>query len=414
MSGMTVSVNPSLRATLFAIIVGGVAPLVLADDDPSKREPFYVNNMTLFMDPEPDADKAEGVTPMSEGLWARKFPDGYQFYDRNGVKFTDSRWDLPGVSRTPAMTPDGMMVKKGDAPNGPYYLVKPGGSVVELPANWKFPTAFVDGLAIVDVGEKFKTDYKYVNKDLKIVFPHLSPVPSLFEGENNTIAPLSEELRAYCTKVDGYDRWGYIDRDGKIVIEPQFNEARSFHCGRALVKDSNGNRFFINPEGRKAYEPVWSNYDQVSDYDSNLCAAPGSRFDETDYYDLNGKKVATLKSGSAFHDGYAYCFVFHEDINRNLVHRVDRSFTVLGVVDVTSGDYNPPSYDALGLPHFNSWIADGAAHNGEYFFDYTVGPFSREGLAPATMVTNDGSTLYKGFIDKKGHFVLVYDKKVKK
>lgn len=387
---------------------------IYADDDMSKKEPFYVNGSTIYINPEPDDDKAIGVTPISEGIWGRHFPDGFQLYDTRGLKFTDSRWYLPGTSAVPKMTKWGMIVQKsGDPQPCPYYLLRPDGSVTRCPAEWIYPTEFVDGLAIVGIRKNYQINYKYITPDLKIAFPHLSPSAERFEDKAATTPPLSEGLRAYATKVDYNTLWGYIDANGKIVIEPQFREARSFHCGRALVKDLEGNKFFIDKTGKKAYEPHWEKYDNVSDYDSNICAAPGNRFDETDYYDLHGQKIRTLKRGTPFHDGYAFCFVFDEARNKDIVRQVSKDFSIGREIGVTTGDFNRPSYDEKGIAHFTSRMVDNGPCNGEYFFDYTIGPFSKEGLAPATMVTNDGKTLYKGFVDTAGHFVLVYSKKTK-
>ena len=95
------------------------------------------------------------------------------------------------------------------------------------------------------------------------------------------------------------------------------------------------------------------------------------------------------------------------------MHRVGKDFTILEVVGVTTADFNPPTYDEKGIAHFTRWMVDNGPCNGQYFFDYSIGPFSKEGLAPATMVTNDGKTVYKGFVDTAGHFVLVYSKQTK-
>lgn len=401
------SLTVILAASLFSTAM-------YADNDPTKEEPFYVNGATIYIQPEADDDKAIGVTPVSEGIWGRQFPDGFQFYDTRGLKFTDSRWDLPGTTAVPKMTKWGMLVTKAGQPQPyNYYLIKPDGSVTQCPSGWMFPTEFVDGLAIVGIRKNYQTDYKYITPDLKIAFPHLSPVAERFEDKPGTTPPLSEGLRAYATKVNYNTLWGYIDENGKIVIEPQFREARSFHCGRALVKDREGNKFFIDKQGKKVYEPKWSSYDDVSDYDSNICSAPGEKFYETDYYDLHGQKIKTLKHGTPFHAGYAFCRVFHDDVNKDLVHRVDKDFTILEVIGVTNADFNPPTYDEKGIAHFTRCMVDNGPCNGMYFFDYSLGPFSKEGLAPATMVTNDGKTSYKGFVDTAGHFVLVYSKHTK-
>lgn len=391
-----------------AILLTSAIP-VLAEEDITKKEPFYINNMTITLQMPIDDDDAIGVTPIYEGVWAREYPDGFQFWTYQGLPFTDSRWTLPGVSRVPKMTKWGMIVKKaGTSSDAPYTLITSTGSEIQCPAGWMYPTEFVDSLAIVAIKEGWKVNYRYITPNLKIAFPHLSPKPEIFEGKNNTTPPLSEGLRAYCTNVDGRSLWGYIDGQGRIVIDPQFTAARSFHCGRALVKDKNGKKFFIDITGKMVYEPMWDSYDDISDYDSNICSGPGARFDQTNYYDLHGQLIGTLKCGSPFHNGYAYCKVFNEEQNRDLVHRVGKGLDILEPIAVTSSDFNPPTYDELGIPHFTSSMVDGGPCNGMYFFDYTIGPFSKEGLAPAVMTTNDGSKTYYGFVDREGHYVFLY------
>lgn len=382
-------------------------------EDASKKEPFYVNNATIYITPEDDASTAVGVTCVSEGIWARKFSNEYQFYDLQGNKFTDSRWIYTGHT-SPRMSRWGMILKKAGADYyAPFILVKPNGQEVELPEDWSFRTIFVDSLAIAQVKEGNRYKFRYITPDLKVAFPELSPIPNLFEGRNDLTPPVSEGLRAYYTKKDGYELWGYIDAQGNIVIEPQFRDARSFHCGLALVTDTKNDKYFINKEGKKAFDLSWRSYENVSDFDSGICAAPGDRFDQTNYYDKSGNYITSLKRGSPFHKGYAYHLVHDDSDNKDHVHRINKEFNDAGTIGVTSSDYDPPVYDEIDVAHFKSRMVDGAACNGEYFYDYTIGLFSKDGFAPATMVKNDGKTTLKGFIDRSGYFKIVYEEKTR-
>src|SRR5262249_15541716 len=47
-------------------------------------------------------------------------------------------------------------------------------------------------------------------------------------------ARLFSEGRA-AVRIDS-EKWGYIDRDGRIVIEPRFGEAEIFRSGRAMIR----------------------------------------------------------------------------------------------------------------------------------------------------------------------------------
>ncbi len=55
-------------------------------------------------------------------------------------------------------------------------------------------------------------------------------------------------------KKDG--KWGFVDTEGKMVISPQFEDARSFSYGHAAVKQ-NGKWGFINNSGKVVVEPIF-------------------------------------------------------------------------------------------------------------------------------------------------------------
>ena len=58
--------------------------------------------------------------------------------------------------------------------------------------------------------------------------------------------------------------WGYVDSDGKIVIEPQYEAAKSFSNGIAAVfSDSNWN--FINSENKKVITENFEDANYLSD-----------------------------------------------------------------------------------------------------------------------------------------------------
>lgn len=44
-------------------------------------------------------------------------------------------------------------------------------------------------------------------------------------------------------------KWGFVNNNNKVIIEPQYDEAKSFSGGLAAVK-MNGKWGFINDEGR--------------------------------------------------------------------------------------------------------------------------------------------------------------------
>lgn len=64
--------------------------------------------------------------------------------------------------------------------------------------------------------------------------------------ENNSLAAIEEN-----------GKWGYVDKDGKVVIEPQFEEAHSFLNGYAAVK-VHGKWGFINEKGKLVIEETFA------------------------------------------------------------------------------------------------------------------------------------------------------------
>jgi hypothetical protein len=79
-------------------------------------------------------------------------------------------------------------------------------------------------------------------------------------------------------RVDPGAPWGYVDADGKIVVKPQFEEARDFHQGRAAVK-AYGSWDYIDEEGTKTSELRLPGVLPLGDFSDGLAVV-----------DLGGKK----------------------------------------------------------------------------------------------------------------------------
>jgi hypothetical protein len=99
----------------------------------------------------------------------------------------------------------------------------------------------------------------------------------------------------------GYQQLGYLDQKGKVVIQPQFTEARNFYQGRALVADKNWYKGFINSLGEIVipYKFIW-----VSDFVDGIAVFSGTREnpDQEGFIDLNGNVL--LKFSGANPDVY--------------------------------------------------------------------------------------------------------------
>ena len=115
------------------------------------------------------------------------------------------------------------------------------------------------------------------------------------------------------------DRFGFIDKTGKVIIAPRFESARPFCEGLALVW-INGKGGFIDKTGKIAIEPQ---FEQLFPFSEGLAVfshgvelRPGTKYG---YIDKSGKIVIPAQFGSArqFTQGMAVVRVGGYEIGDN-------------------------------------------------------------------------------------------------
>ena len=79
--------------------------------------------------------------------------------------------------------------------------------------------------------------------------------------------------------------WGYIDKEGEMVIEPRFHSARNFHEGLACV-NVDWARGYIDLEGKFVIEPQYQYAGPFHDGKAKVMLD-----DVWKYIDREGKKV---------------------------------------------------------------------------------------------------------------------------
>jgi hypothetical protein len=90
---------------------------------------------------------------------------------------------------------------------------------------------------------------------------------------------------------------GYVDVDGKVVIEPRFVQAHAFSEGLAAVKLSHEAQSwgYIDREGTQVIEPSWTSAGPFQDGRAGVVARRGGA---TVYIDRQGKEVFTMSPGA--------------------------------------------------------------------------------------------------------------------
>ena len=108
--------------------------------------------------------------------------------------------------------------------NQPYAIMYTSGSLRYLPYTSVDSKGFIDGLAVV-----------YDNKTREhYLIDHHGNVKA--KGYDK-IGPLTDERRAVRKRTNGVEKWGFMDRDCKVIIEPKYYEVGIFSDQVAWVRD---------------------------------------------------------------------------------------------------------------------------------------------------------------------------------
>ena len=133
------------------------------------------------------------------------------------------------------------------------YIYRTG--AVSLMADWVFAGDFSEGLANVLCYREHGLKWGYIGCIAEILITVIIP-------QFDDAGPFSEGL----AKVKINDKWGFINKSGKIVIDNVFDDAFSFREGMAVVKidDKYG---YIDKRGTMVVEPQ---FDYCFDFSEGL------------------------------------------------------------------------------------------------------------------------------------------------
>ena len=396
--------------------------------EPSLQMPLsFEAGYTQFLDDCEDAD-TKIVTPVSCGVYGIS-TNGTVYtlrYIDGGTIGGKNAWKVADFTRIPRMEKEGLIMYKNDNTQQ-LYLITPTGAVEALPKKYVNATNFVDGIAAVATATSgYALTWTFIDRSLKPFAPGVVTQPMQFGKNQFTIAPLRGSMRAvYVPNESGYDgSWGFMNGLGKIVIKPQFREVRSFSDSMALVIEKNDDFYFIDVTGRKCFEPrkVDENIfpSSVSDYDGGLCTiAPmeiGDNF-YARYYTTSGKLSGVALWGSALHNGKGYMRFIDktedEEFPSVLIIQpgVDGYDSTKGMridADPHTAMWGTPWYDEADVAHFSATETSEVGVGSHYCFPWTIGAFSTDGYAPATIVSPNGDVTFEGLIDRQGKFCVIY------
>lgn len=212
-------------------------------------------------------------------------------------------------------------------------------------------------------------------------------------------------------------KWGFMDRNGNVVIEPQFEEihmlAASVHGRRFTVPfkegmaavQVNGKWGFINTNGKMVIKP---HFEEVSDFEDGV--AYGFIEDEVKLFDKTGEIVDNIANymTKKFLEGTGMEYTVDEFGGLEIVNKKtgekfdDCALFSEGLARVTKGGY--ALYDAQVAGSVSGYIDMTGKVVIPLQFGYPSNDF-HEGLASVSYHVGKG--VWKmGFIDKTGRFAI--------
>lgn len=214
--------------------------------------------------------------------------------------------------------------------NGKFGYINNKGKIV-IPPKFTYASSFSEGLAVVDYDKFIDTSGKVVmdffdgTTGSPVVFPFSEGMARMVGGcivaiwgyidkKGNRVISLPSDVMCYdfsesLARVERMrsNKWGYINREGKFVIEPKFDDAGDFSEGLARVSLGGimawpqgetgrimGNWGYINKKGEWVIPPQ---FDYALDFSEGLAAVGfGGILDKHKIF-INSRKGYINKKG---------------------------------------------------------------------------------------------------------------------
>ncbi len=193
--------------------------------------------------------------------------------------------------------------------NGKFGFINSKGELV-IPCKWPSAYNFHDGLAFVSdekQNEFVPPKGSLINLHGEYVIPSKWTFGFKFDHWfNPSISSQEIAFTEGLIAVKGKNnRWGFIDKKGKLQIPLRWMEARSFHEGYAVVKGLNGRYGFIDYRGNLICRLRWAS---ASDFHEGKACVYDDNLEKYGFLNSRGELQIPCKfdSGDDFHEGVAY------------------------------------------------------------------------------------------------------------
>ncbi len=205
----------------------------------------------------------------------------YGYIDRSGKTAIPFRYARAGCF-------EGGVAVVETAGNGRWGYIDNDGNYVIKPT-YSYATSFSEGLAWVVPEDDVPT---VIDKNGIVQFR----LPDAQSAEN-----FSDGLAAYSILGTDGEKWGFVDKKGKTVIEPQFSGVSYFSGGLCGVMNSNNTWGYINTKGKVVINYLYQNV-----YPFKGDKAKVAAYGKFGVIDKKGKYVLAPKYADVDLDGEGY------------------------------------------------------------------------------------------------------------
>lgn len=344
------------------------------------------------------ADSTTKTIPLDEFWSSGVFHDGLMpILDKNSKKLgylnTKGEWAIPiSISQDPSFGDDlafsgGYLVL---SQTGKYRIYDKKGQVL-----WALSyqsgeakndiTDYVEGgYALVRVRTGNRAQWKYVSPTGKQLFPEVYgsktyPIP--YGNMDDFIRPMCDEMVAFADFNTSEPKWGFFDKNGKVIARGKYAKVHDFQDGLAAVKmpedGENPNKWgFIDKTGQMVIPAMFSN--EPGDFSEGLAVVQKSNGLKV-YINKQGE-VASPQCSNALPFVHGTAFIEIYDGYTSKYYAIDHSFNIVNTL-LPGGIFTPetraqieksakypnrPAGDVFFFPGYN--ITQMINNRGEFYF----------------------------------------------
>ena len=368
---------------------------------------------------------AEKVSEMHGGMFGVVCNSyDWAFFNREGKMVFAPEWRNPTGRDADVCFDNGAVIMAEKSPSGradKLFILYSDGTKKALHAHYTKPTQFVDGVARVlkRAPQQAGGTYVYINTAGKEVMPVANEKVKYGLGATDRVGKLSDGLRAHYWV--GVEKWGYIDRNGKTVIQPAYEVARDFSEGRAVVATVKGYQVsysVIDTLGKVIFTTMPTTV--ASDCHDGRIIVNDETNGVDNVYDRDGKLLKRYKHITPFYGGHAWALRMPEEVGSNesaeKMVAINADFEVVTHLSVTFLERRPDNF--YGFTTGASGLATMGMNGHAYVFrpdgtiimrsseDGKIGSMTEDMAAQVDLSPYDNQLL--GFVNTDGEFIVLF------